>query len=125
MAVRPYQNFLSILKTPLRIITTKNKTLSLRLPESLIELADLHSCEQRSDRSTTLRQWLYHGAEDYALKLVEAGRLSAGRAAELLDLNIYDIYDKAKARGLEIGSTPEQFRESVKYAGLLKLKGKE
>jgi hypothetical protein len=56
---------------------------------------------------------------------VEAGRLSAGRAAELLDLSIYDIYDKAKARGLEIGSTPEQFRESVKYAGLLKLKDKE
>jgi hypothetical protein len=106
-------------------MTTKNRTLPLRLSESLIELADLCSREQRTDRSTTLRQWLYQGAEEYALKLVEAGRLSVGRAAELLDLSIYDIYDRAKNRGIEIGSTPEQFRESMKYTALLKPKGKE
>ena len=51
--------------------------------------------------------------------------MSVGRAAELLDLSIYDIYDRAKNRGIEIGSTPEQFRESMKYAALLKPKGKE
>jgi hypothetical protein len=103
----------------------KNKTLPLRLSESLIELADLRSREQRTDRSTTLRQWLYQGAEEYALKLVEAGRMSAGRAAELLDLSLYDIYGRVSDRGIEIGSTPEQFRDSMKYAGPLKPKNKE
>ena len=105
-------------------MTTKNKTLPLRLPESLIELADMCSREQRTDRSTVLRQWLYQSAEAYALEKVAAGRLSAGRAAELLDLSIYDIYEKAGDEGIEIGTTPEQFRESMRYSALLKPKGK-
>jgi hypothetical protein len=87
----------------------------------LIELADLCSREQQTDRSTTLRQWLYQGAEEYALKLVEAGRMSVSRAADLLDLSIYDIYDRAKDRGIGLGSNPEQFRESMKYGALLNL----
>ncbi len=49
-------------------MSTKNKTLPLRLSDSLIELADMFSWEQRTDRSTILRQWLYEGAEVYALK---------------------------------------------------------
>ena len=106
-------------------MNTKNKTLPLRLSESLIELADMCSREQRTDRSTTLRQWLYQGAEEYALKQVAAGRLSVGRAAELLDLSIYDLYDKARERGMEIGSTPEQFRESMKHSALLGPKDKK
>jgi hypothetical protein len=99
-----------------------NKTLPLRLPESLIELADMCSREQRTDRSTTLRQWLYQGAESYALNQVAAGRLSLGRAAELLESSIYDIYEKALEKGLEIGTTSEQFRESMKYSALIRPK---
>jgi len=92
----------------------ESKVISVRLPENLIELIDRHAKEQRSDRATALRQWLYGAAEDYALNLVEEGRLSSSRASELLDVTIYDIYDMAEARGLRLGATLEQYEESMR-----------
>jgi hypothetical protein len=59
---------------------------------------------------------LYQGAESYALNQVAAGRLSLRRAAELLESS---IYEKALEKGLEIGTTSEQFRESMKYSALI------
>ena len=91
----------------------KSKVISLRMSEDLLELVALRSRDQRADRATTLRQWLYAGAEEYALILVSEGRLSASRAAEMLELSIYDIYEMAKARGLELGATAEQYRASA------------
>ena len=94
----------------------KSKVVPLRIPESLVELATACSQEQHTDRATTLRQWLYQGAEGYAVKLVEEGRISAGRAAEILDTTIYDIYRIAQARGIELGATEEQHQLSWEHA---------
>ena len=91
----------------------KSRSVTLRLTESLIALADLMCQQQRTDRSTMLRQWLYLGAEEQAVKMVSEGRLSIGRAAELLDLTYYDIYRIAEAKGIELGGTPEQYQDSL------------
>ncbi len=90
----------------------KSRSVTLRLTESLIALADLACQQQRTDRSTMLRQWLYLGAEEQAVKMVSEGRLSIGRAAELLELTHYDIYRIAQAKGIELGGAPEQYQES-------------
>ena len=52
----------------------------------------------------------------YVLKLVEEGRISTGRAAELLDTSIYDIYHMAETRGIRLGATKEQQEMSREYA---------
>ena len=92
----------------------KSKAVPLRLPENILDLAALCSQEQRSDKATVLRQWLYRGAEDYALRLVEEGRLSASRAAELLDLSLYDLYVRAEQRGLRLSATEEQYQTAAR-----------
>jgi predicted HTH domain antitoxin len=94
----------------------KSKVVPLRIPETLDSLAASCSQEQHTDKATTLRQWLYEGAEAYAVKLVEQGRISAGRAAELLDMSIYDIYRIAQESGIELGATEEQHRQSMEHA---------
>ena len=94
----------------------KSRSVTLRLSESLIALVDLACQQQRTDRSTMLRQWLYLGAEEQAVKMVSEGRLSIGRAAELLDLTHYDIYRIAEANGIELGGTPEQYQDSLASA---------
>lgn len=98
----------------------KNKVVPIRMSEELLELVTLCSKEQRTDRATTMRQWLYKGAEEYALSAVEAGRLSASRAAEMLDVNMHEVYRLAEARGVRLGATGEQYRASrVHLAGLI------
>ena len=57
----------------------------------------------------------FQTAEDYVLNLIEKGRLSFGRAAEILDLSIYDIQDIAKSKGIRLGATLEQYQKSKKF----------
>ncbi len=92
----------------------KSKVVPLRLPEGLLELAAICAQDQRTDKATTLRQWLYRGAEEYALRLVERGRLSGSRAAELLDRTLYDLYSLAEQRGVRLGATSEQYESSMR-----------
>lgn len=94
----------------------KNKVVPLRVSENLLELIALSGLEQRTDKATTMRQWLYQGAEDYALQLIEQGRLSATRAAELLEISVYDIYRLAESQGVSFGATKEQYQKSLDEA---------
>ena len=88
----------------------------LRIPEEIVILAKLRAKEEYVDQATALRQLLYIGAEEYVLSLVEAGRISIGRAAELLKTSIQDIYRLAEKHGVKLGATEEQQKKSIETA---------
>mgnify|MGYP001024619993 CR=1 FL=1 len=89
-----------------------NKPYPLRIPENLITLARLRSNEEHVNQSTALKQLLYTGAESYILELLRKGRISIGRAAELLDKTIYDIYRLAKEKDIKLGVTEAYYIKS-------------
>ncbi|MFH1721268.1 MAG: UPF0175 family protein [Candidatus Altiarchaeota archaeon] len=88
----------------------------LRLPEEIIELVELRRKEKYVDKSTALRQLLYLGAEDYVLELYGQGRLSLGRAAELLGKSVYDIQQLARKRGVKTELNEEIIKTSRRTA---------
>ncbi|MBA2784499.1 MAG: UPF0175 family protein [Rubrobacteraceae bacterium] len=52
--------------------------------------------------------------------LLEQGRISSGKAAELLDTTVYRVHELARERGVEIGASVEDYRRSRESsAGLL------
>ena len=98
-----------------------NRPYPLRIPENLITLARLRSTEEHITQSTALKQLLYAGAEDYVLELLNKGRISIGKAAELLNKSIYDIYRLAKKRNIELGTTETYYQKAKKTAKKLSL----
>lgn len=84
----------------------------LRVPENLMELAEAKSRSERTDRATALRQLLYSGAEGYVLDLLGAGRISSGKAAELLDTSVHRVHELAAERGVRLGADAEDHRRS-------------
>ena len=102
----------------------KSKVVSLRIPENLDELAALSAQEQHTDKATAFRQWLHRVAAQYVLKLIAEGRISIGRAAELLELTVYDLQHLAEAQGIELGATDEQRRQSRALLGKLTQDGR-
>ncbi len=90
-----------------------NRPYPLRIPEGLLKLAELQSQEERTDKTTSLRQWLYASAEAYALKRLSEGRLSLSQAADLLDLSVYDVQCKAQELGIELGATVDQYQQAL------------
>jgi predicted HTH domain antitoxin len=84
----------------------------LRLPEHLLELADLRAQEERIDRSTALRQLLYAGAEEYTLELLSRGRISLSKAAELLDMSTLAVVERAQEHGIQLSTDVETYRQA-------------
>lgn len=84
----------------------------LRIPGEIMALAKLRAKEEYVDQSTALRQLLYSGAEEYVLHLVEIGRISIGKAAELLNTSVQDVYRLAEKHGVQLGATSEQGKKS-------------
>lgn len=92
----------------------------LRIPKNVIDLAILRTKEEHVDKSTALRQFLYLGARDYVMELYRKGRISLGRAAELLDVSTFDILGMVKEQDYpEV--TGEQLKKSRKTAKSLTL----
>lgn len=90
----------------------KTRAYPLRIPKTILTVSRLRAEEEHLDISTTLRQFLHVGAEEYLLKLISNGRISIGRASELMDISIYDIYNLAQKHGIILGSTTEQALKS-------------
>ncbi len=95
------------------------KPYALRLPRGILELAELKSKADRTDKATALRQLLYAGAEEYVLELLSEGRLTIERAAELLEMSIYDIQRLAQEHGVELGATADQYQKARETVGRL------
>jgi predicted HTH domain antitoxin len=92
--------------------TKATRPYPLRIPENLMELAEAKSRSEKTDRATALRQLLYAGAEDYAMELLADGRISSGKAAELLDTTVHRVRELARVHGVEIGEDLEDYRRS-------------
>lgn len=93
----------------------------LRISDEIMALASLRSKEEYVDKTTALKQFLSTGAEEYVLGLVSKGRISVGKAAELLDKPVYDIQSIARKHGIEVGPTSDQMKRSEgTLKGLLK-----
>ena len=103
----------------------KTQPYPLRIPKGLLELAALKSQEERIDKTTALRQWLYSGAEEYVLTRLTEGRLSVSRAAELLEMSVYDVQRLAQMHGVELGATEEQSRKALKTIRRLRSQGSQ
>src|SRR5712691_7088534 len=97
----------------------RTKVVPLRIPEHLDELAALSAQAHHTDKATALRQWIHQGAAHYVIELVAEGRVSLGRAAELLDLTVYDLYRLAATHGIELGASDEQRQQSRALAAKL------
>lgn len=96
-----------------------SKPYPLRVPENLLSLVDSKAKEDRTDRSTALRQLLYAGAEDYVVELLKRERISASRAAELLDVSLYKVHELMRERGAEATSGSEEYDRGQETADRL------
>ena len=86
----------------------------VRLSEKLKPLIDLKSKEEHLSKSVIIRKFVYDKLEDYALDLCDRGRLSIGKAAELLDTTIYDLQEKAREKGIVLSAAEDAHEESRK-----------
>ncbi len=84
----------------------------MKLKDEIMPLIELKSKEEHTNKAIVLKQFLYKGLENYVMDLVGKGRVSIGKAAEILDLSVYDLHEIAKSKGLKLSATLEQRQKS-------------
>jgi predicted HTH domain antitoxin len=88
----------------------------LRIEEDILKLAEIRSMDEHTTKTAVIKQFLYSGAEEYLLRLCSQGRISIGKAAEILHKSVYDLQESAKNKGMELGITSKEYGESKKFA---------
>lgn len=84
----------------------------LRIPEEVLTVSKLRVEMEHVDQATALRQFMYTGVEEFVVQLVAEGRISIGKAVELLKTTHYDLYRIAQTHGIKLSATPEQGKKS-------------
>ena len=87
----------------------------MKIREEIMPIIELKSKEEHSNKAIVLKQLLYKGLEDYLLGLIAKGRLTVGRAAEILGVSVYDIQEMAKSMEIKLTASQEQRQKSRKY----------
>lgn len=87
----------------------------MKIREEIMPIIELKSKEEHTNKAVVLKQMMYKGLEDYILKLIEKGRISIGKAAEILDVSIYDIHEMAKSKSIKLSASAEQRQKSKEY----------
>ncbi len=62
-------------------------------------------------------QWLSKGAEEMVMELLARGKISKGRAVEVLDSTYHEVNQMLEDRGIRVGPSEIQVRESIGTAG--------
>ena len=88
----------------------------LRIDERILELVNLKSRDEYTDKSTALRKLLYRGVEDYVIELYTDGRLSIGKAAEILGKTVYDVHRILLKHGIKAEHEEKIYNASSKTA---------
>jgi predicted HTH domain antitoxin len=82
------------------------KHVTARVPEDLYEKIERIQEEEKTDRSTAIKQLLERGVGDWeietAVKRYREGTISVGRGAELADVSIWRFLDILDERGVEM-----------------------
>lgn len=88
----------------------------LRIEDEIIRLAEIKSRDEHTAKTTAIKQFLRSGAEEYLLILCSQGRVSIGKAAEMLHKSIYDLQETARKKGVELGITAKEYEIGKKFA---------
>ena len=84
----------------------------MKLKDEIMPIIELKSKEEHTNKAIVLKQLVYKGLEYYVMQLCVNGRLSVGKAAEILDISIYDVHRIAEREGAKLSATEEQRKKS-------------
>ena len=86
----------------------------LKLNEEIMPIIELKSKEEHTNKAIVLKQLIYQSLGDYVINLCALGRITVGKAAEILDVSIYDIHRIAREKGKKLTAAKEQMEKSKK-----------
>jgi len=76
-----------------RLMSEKSNVVTLRLSKRDLQRLEALRALEKTDRSTLFKEFIEDGLRKRAVNLYSKGKLSAGRAAEILDISLREFLE--------------------------------
>ncbi len=91
-------------------------SITIDVPKNIDNILDLRSREEHLDRISVLKQMLWDGVESYLVNQYSSGKISKGKLAELLDLDIYGVNEVLEKHHIKSTISYERFTRGIEIA---------
>lgn len=91
-------------------------SITIEVPKSIDNILDQRSQEEHLDKVSALNQMLWTGAESYLVNQYSSGRISKGKLAELLDLDMYEVTELLERHHVNASISYERFTRGIEIA---------
>ncbi len=91
-------------------------SITIDVPKNIDNILDMRSKEEHIDRLSVLKQMLWDGVESYLINQYSSGKISKGKFAELLDLDIYGVNEVLEKHHIKSTISYERFTRGIEIA---------
>jgi len=91
-------------------------SITIDVPKNIDNILDMRSKEEHIDRLSVLKQMLWDGVESYLINQYFSGKISKGKFAELLDLDIYGVNEVLEKHHIKSTISYERFTRGIEIA---------
>lgn len=92
----------------------KSTVITVRLSRKDLERIEAVRTLENVDRSTLLKEFIENGLSQRVIRLYQKGKLSAGRAAEILGVSLREFLEMLEKEGVPINWDSGSIKEYLK-----------
>ena len=95
-------------------MSEKSNVVTLRLSKRALQRLEAIRTIEKTDRSTLFKEFIEDGLRKKTIKLYSAGKLSAGRAAEILDISLREFFELLEQESISVNWNSANVKEYMK-----------
>jgi predicted HTH domain antitoxin len=83
-------------------MSEQSNVVTLRLSKRALQRLEAIRTIEKTDRSTLVKEFIEDGLRKTTVRLYSAGKLSAGRAAEILDISLREFFELLEQENVSV-----------------------
>jgi predicted HTH domain antitoxin len=92
----------------------QSNVVTLRLSKRALQRLEAIRTIEKIDRSTLVKAFIEDGLRKTTVRLYSAGKLSAGRAAEILDISLREFFEQLERENISVSWGSADVKEYMK-----------
>jgi predicted HTH domain antitoxin len=92
----------------------QSNVVTLRLSKRALQRLEAIRTIEKTDRSTLFKEFIEDGLRKKTIKLYSAGKLSAGRSAEILDISLREFFELLEQESVLVSWDSANVKEYMK-----------
>jgi predicted HTH domain antitoxin len=95
-------------------MSEQSNVVTLRLSKRALQRLEAIRTIEKTDRSTLIKEFIEDGLRKTTVRLYSAGKLSTGRAAEILDISLREFFELLEQENVSVSWDSADVKDYMK-----------